>query len=214
MTFDLVKLITNLVRKTPAMWELMTAFQDCPTARAVGIAWQALSEADHAQLANARTAFGMMRYPERTGQTSGDEDFRHLAWAETQLDTITSRLEGRAKAFCDALTAADRFLQQVAALFSHLVFYGSIRLLENVELVEQLDGSEGWHTVRSGQFVFQPFRVHEIVGFRHPYPRGLMMVEGSHDELPFGSHAGAMTLYGRLLPDSANLTAYVPTVLG
>lgn len=197
----------------PAMWELTKAFQDCPAARAVGAAWQALSDADHAQLANARAAFDQMHYPQRAGQVTSDEDFRRLAWTRTQLDTITSRLEGRAKTFCDTLTAADRFLQQAAALFSHLVFYRSIRLLDNIELVEQLDGTEGWYTVRSAQFVFQPFRIHEIVGFCHPYPRGLMMVQGTVEELPSGAHSGAIALHGRILPDSVNLTEHVPTAL-
>lgn len=194
-----------VANQLPAMWELVTAFHDCPTAQAITEAWQALSDADHAQLANARKALDMAHYPERPGQTSGDEDFRHLDWAECQLDAITDRLDGRAGAFSEALLACNRFLQQVAALFSHLVFYERIRVLDGINLVQQLSGSDGWHTVRSGHFSLQPIRLHEVVGFNHPYPRGLMMVEGTKDVLPFGAHTGAMTVHGRLLPDSANL---------
>ncbi|MCA1604094.1 MAG: hypothetical protein LC775_01085 [Acidobacteria bacterium] len=136
---------------------------------------------------------------------TGSDDFRKLHWSEIQLDAAVRSLTGQARVFADALTAADRLIQQTAALFSHLVIYEKILRLDNIVLVEQLDGASGWYTVRSDSYTFPPVRQFEILTFDHPYPRGAMLVSGIREE--FMRHAFATTVHGRILPDSEDLTA-------
>jgi hypothetical protein len=123
------------------------------------------------------------------------------------LDEAMRPLTGRARVFADALTNADRLVQQAAALFSQLVVHNQVRRLGHVTLVEQLDGAGGWHTVRSDSFVFEQVRQSEILGFDHPYPRGVMLVAGITEELAFGPHHGAVTVYGHILANSEELAA-------
>ena len=47
----------------------------------------------------------------------------------------------------------------------------------------------------------------EIIGFDHPYPRGLMLVEGTTEQLPIEPHPGSVTVRGRLLADSEEIAA-------
>ena len=89
-----------------------------PVATDLATAWRALSEPDKAQIANARAVMDQAQYPRREGQTLGDEDFRQLAWARVQLDAAVKPLTGGAKSYAAALTCADEYLQQIAALFS------------------------------------------------------------------------------------------------
>lgn len=145
-------------------------------------------------------------YPE-PDDVRGDEDFRQLGWSEYILDDTLRSLSGRARAFTDALTGADRLIQQAAALFSQLVMFGQIRQLAHIGYVDQLDGPDGWRTARSGSYVFEPIRVREIIGFDRPYPRGLMLVEGITEHLPIEPNPGSVTVCGRILADSEDLAA-------
>lgn len=169
----------------------------------VDIAWRSLTDADRDQLRNACATMQKISYQEPDDRT-GSDDFRELHWSETQLDAALRPLTGKARAFADALTAADRLIQQAAALFSHLVIYGTILRLDNIVLVKQLNGASGLHTVRSDSYLLSPLRQFEILGFNHPYPRGVMLVTGIREE--FGRHTGTVTVHGRILPDSEDLT--------
>jgi hypothetical protein len=179
------------------------AIASSPTGAQVAIARRSLTDTDRDQLRNACAAIRKISYQEPADRT-GSDDFRELRWSETQLDAALRPLTGQARVFADALTAADRMIQQAAALFSHLVIYEKILRLDNIVLVEQLDGARGWHTVRSDSYRLPPVRQFEILGFDHPYPRGTMLVAGIREE--FGDHACAVTVHGRILPDSEDLT--------
>ena len=146
------------------------------------------------------------RYPE-PDDVRGDEDFRQLGWSEYILDDALRSLPARARAFTDALADADRMIQQAATLFSQLVMAAQIRKLGHIGYVDQLDGPDGWHTVRSDSYLFEPIRVMEIIGFDHPYPRGLMLVEGITNQLPIEPNPGSVTVRGRLLADSETIAA-------
>lgn len=175
------------------------AIASSPAATQVDMAWRSLTDANRDQLRNACAAMQKISYQE-PGDHTGTDDFRELHWSETQLDAALRPLTGHAQAFADALAAADRLIQQAAALFSHLVIYEKIFRLDNIVLVEQLDGASGWHTVRSDSFLHTPVRQFEILGFDHPYPRGTMLVAGISET--FGDHTYAVTVRGRILPDS------------
>jgi hypothetical protein len=183
---------------------LGAAITSSPAAVEIAAAWHSLADSDKEQLRTACAAVRQTPYP-APDDVTGSEDFRELSWAETTLDDAIRPLTGPARAFTDALTTADRLIQQTAALFSQLVVYNQVRQLPNVTLVEQFDGADGWHTVRSDTFVFEQIRQFEILGFDHPYPRGVMMVAGTKQEMPFGPHHGAVTVYGRILADSDQL---------
>lgn len=185
---------------------LGTAVASSSAAIEVATAWQSLTDGDKDQLRAACAAVRQAHYPEPADVT-GSEDFRELNWAQATLDEATRTLTGRARAFTEALNIADRLIQQAAALFSQLVVYNHIRQLSHVTLVEQFDGAGGWHTVRSDSFVFETVRQFEIIGFDHPYPRGVMLVAGIKGELAFAPPHGAVTVYGRILADSEELAA-------
>jgi hypothetical protein len=185
---------------------LGAAVTSSPAAAEVGRRWNALTADDKRQLEAASAAMQQARYPE-PDDVSGDEDFRQLGWSESILDDALCSLSGRARAFTDALAGADRLIQQAAALFSQLVMFGQIRQLAHVGYIDQLDGPNGWHTVRSDSYLFEPIRVLEIIGFDHPHPRGLMLVEGITEQLPVEPNPGSVTVRGRLLADSEELAA-------
>jgi hypothetical protein len=189
---------------------LGTAIASSPAAIEVGTAWQSLTAGDKDQLRAACAAIRQAHYPEPADVT-GSEDFRELNWAQTTLDEATRTLTGRARAFAEALTIADRLIQQTAALFGQLIVYNHIRQLSHVTLVEQLDGTTGWHAVRSDSFVFETLRQSEILAFDHPYPQGVMLVAGINEELRFAPPHGAVTVYGRVLAESEELvTSAIP----
>jgi hypothetical protein len=121
------------------------------------------------------------------------------------LDQALRSLPGRVRAFTDALTQADRLIQQASILFGQLIMYDQIRQLPHIGLVEQLDVTDGWLTVRSDSFSFEPVRQFEIIGFDHPYPPGVMLVEGTTDS--FGPFHGSLTVRGRILSGSEELAA-------
>lgn len=187
--------------------ELGAAVVSSPAAAEVAQCWRALSEEDREGLHRACVILQQARYPE-PDDVRGDEDFRQLAWSEFILDEAMRTLPVRARAFNDALIRADRLIQQTAALFCQLIMFRQIRQLRNIGYVEQLVGADGWHTVKSDSYVFEPVRRFEIVGFDCPYPRGVMLVEGVIDRLSLGSpQQGSVTVYGRTLPDSEELAA-------
>ena len=186
--------------------DLGAAVTSSPAAAEVERCWNALTADDKRQLEAASAAMQQARYPE-PDDVRGDEDFRQLGWSEYILDDALRSLPGRARAFTDALADADRLIQQVAALFSQLVMAGQIRRLAHIGYVDQLDSPDGWHTARSDSYLFEPIRVLEIIGFDHPYPRGLMLVEGITEQLPVEPHPGSVTVRGRLLVDSEELAA-------
>lgn len=146
------------------------------------------------------------RYPE-PADVRGDEDFRLLAWQEHLLEEVLQSLPERARAFAEALTGADRMIQQAASLFSQLVTHGNIRQLTHIGYAAQLDGRDGWATVRCDSYVFDPIRNGEIIAFDHPYPRGMMLVEGITERLPSGPHSPSVTVNGRILAESEELAA-------
>jgi hypothetical protein len=185
---------------------LGAAVASSPAAAEAGRRWNALTASDKRQLEAASAAMQQARYPE-PDDVRGDEDFRQLGWSDYILDDTLRSLSGRARAFADALTSADRQIQQAAALFSQLVMFGQIRQLAHIGYVDQLDGPDGWHTARSGSYVFEPIRVREIIGFDDPYPRGLMLVEGITEHLPIEPNPGSVTVHGRILADSEDLAA-------
>jgi hypothetical protein len=117
------------------------------------------------------------------------------------------KLPDRARAFVDALTHADQLIQQAAALFSQLVMFSQTRQLTHIGYVEQLDGPDGWCTIRSDSYLFEPIRHFEVIGFDHSYPRGVMLVEGTTVLLPLGPQHGSVTVHGRILADSEELAA-------
>jgi hypothetical protein len=142
------------------------------------------------------------RYPE-PAEMRGDEDFRELNWRAFVLDQALRSLSDRARTFTDALTRVDRLIQQAAILFGQLIMYDQIRQLPHIGLIEQLDVTDGWLTVRSHSFGFEPIRQFEIIGFDHPYPQGVMLVEGITNRL--GPFHGSLTVRGRILPGSEEL---------
>lgn len=175
-----------------------------PAAAEVAERWRQLTTEDKNQLSAACARMRQARYPE-PADVRGDEDFRELAWREFVLDQALRSLPERAQTFTDALTRADRLIQQAAVLFGQLVMYNQIRQLPHIGIVEQLDAADGWLTVRSDSFAFEPIRQFEIIGFDHPYPRGVMLVEGITDR--FGPFHGSLTVRGRILPGSQELAA-------
>lgn len=188
---------------------LGSAVASSPAAIGLAAAWNALTDDDMQQLRTACAAIRQSQYPEPADIT-GSEDFRELDWAETTLDEAIRSTTGRARAFTDALTIADCLIQQAAALFSQLVVYNGLRRLGNVTFVEQLDGADGWHTVRSDSFVPEKVRLFEILAFDHPYPRGAMLVAGTKEVL--GPLHVATTAYGRVLPDSEEVASSAATI--
>jgi hypothetical protein len=186
--------------------DLGAAVATSPAAAEVEQHWNALTADDKRQLEAASAAMQQARYPEPY-DVRGDEDFRQLGWSEYILDDAVRSLHGRARAFTYALADADRLIQQAAALFSQLVMAAQIRKLGHIGYVDQLDGPDGWHTARSDSYLFEPIRVMEIVAFDHPYPRGLMLVEGITEQLPLEPRPGSVTVRGRLLADSEGLAA-------
>ena len=190
--------------------DLGAAVASSPAAAEVEQCWTALTSDDKRQLEAASAAMQQAQYPE-PDDVRGDEDFRQLGWSEYILDDALRSLSGRARAFTDALAGADRLIQQAAALLSQLVMAAQIRKLAHIGYVDQLDGPDGWHTARSDSYLFEPIRVLEIIGFDHPYPRGLMQVEGITEQLPVEPHPGSVTVRGRLLADSENIAASAVT---
>lgn len=182
------------------------AVASSPAADEVQRCWNALTADDKRRLYTASTAMDKARYPE-PDDVRGDEDFRELAWSDYLLDNTLRSLPERAIAFTDALARADELIQQAAFLFSQLVMTGEIRQLSHIGYTSQFDGSDHWHVVRSDSFLFEPIRVFEIIGFDHPYPRGLMLVEGITDQLPFEPTPGSVTVRGPILADSKELAA-------
>jgi hypothetical protein len=166
--------------------------------------WHALTASDKLEMEAASTAMRQARYP-GAGETREDDDLRHLAWQESILDQALRSLPEPASAFTDALADADRMIQQAAALFSQLAISGRIRSLPYIGYVDQLDGLYGWTTVSSDSFVLDPIRILEIIGFDHPYPRGVMLVEGTAARLPNEPIPGQITVRGRILADSEEL---------
>jgi len=185
---------------------LGAAVTSSPAAADVEHRWHALTAEDKRQMETASAAMQQARYPE-PDDVRGDEDFRQLAWSEYILDEALRSLPERARAFTDALADADRMIQQAAALFSQLVTFSQIRKLAHISYVDQLDGPDGWHTIRSDSYLFEPIRIFEIIGFDHPYPRGVMLVEGTTEQLPIEPHPGSVTVRGRILADSEELAA-------
>jgi hypothetical protein len=186
--------------------DLGAAVASSPAAAEVEQRWHALTADDKRQLEAATAEIQQARYPQ-PDDVRGDEDFRQLGWSEFILDDALRSLPKRARAFTDALADADRLIQQAAALFSQLVMTGKIRRLGHIDYVDQLDGPEGWQAVRSASYLFEPIRVLEIIGFDHPYPRGLMLVEGITEQLPLEPRPGSVTVRGRILSDSEEIAA-------
>ena len=182
--------------------ELGAAIAASTQASRLDAAWRELDDEDRRELARARVAFDQFRYDPGRGQNDGREDFRQVAWAEAQLDEILRHLGERGRAFAHALDAAEQLVQQASALFSHLVVHGRIRTLGSITYVEQLSGRDGWLSVRSERLMLPFVWTREIVRFDHPYLRGVMMVEGTHEEL--GHRYAAVTVHGRILPSSAD----------
>jgi hypothetical protein len=179
---------------------LGAAIRASPAAARLDAAWRELHETDFHQLAGACTALDRTVHPIPAGQTDGHGDFLATGFCEAHLDAVLRPLRGPAKTFTDALNDAERLIQQASALFSQLVVYATIRAIDNVVLVEQFDGSTGWHTVRGDSPLPELVRQREIVSFDHPHPRGLMLVEGVTDHFS-GRHV-TVTVAGRLLPES------------
>jgi hypothetical protein len=185
---------------------LAAAVASSPAAAQVERSWNALTTNDKRRLYAANVAMDKARYPE-PDDVRGDEDFRELAWSDYILDDALHSLPERARAFADTLANADSLLQQAAVLFSQLVMTEEIRQLPHVGYVDQFDGPDHWHTARSDSYIYEPIRVREIIGFDHPYPRGLMLVEGITERLPFEPHPGSVTVRGPILPGSEELAA-------
>ncbi|MCM3882239.1 hypothetical protein [Frankia sp. R82] len=188
---------------------LGAAIAASPPAIEVEAAWKSLTEIDKDQLRATSVAMQKVSYLEPNDVT-GTDDFRGLAWAETILDEAIRSLTGRARVFTDALTAADRLIQQAAALFSQLIFYNQVRQLGQVFSVDLLDGADGWHTIRSNSFILVDHpRLREILAFDYPYPRGVMLVAGIHEQLPFDNRQATLSVHGHILADSEELAASV-----
>ncbi|MGH3198120.1 MAG: hypothetical protein ACRDOH_14990 [Streptosporangiaceae bacterium] len=185
---------------------LGAAVASSPASAEVRERWRALTSQDRGQLAAACQVLQDARYPE-PADVRGDEDFRELAWSEYILDQAVQPLKGPAQAFVKALSNADRLIRQAAVLFSQLVLFSEIRQLPQIGLVEQLEGASGWHDIRSDSYFFEPVRHFEIIGFDHPYPRGVMLVEGVTEQLPVAPPHGSVTVRGRILDDSEELAA-------
>jgi hypothetical protein len=183
---------------------LGTAVASSPAAVEVEERWRELTAEDKSQLSAACQRMRQARYPE-PADVRADQDFHELAWQEYVLDQALRSLPERAQAFTGALTRADRLIQQAATLFGQLVMFNQVRQLSHIALVHQLDSADGYQTVRSDSFTFEPIRLFEIVGFDHPYPRGVMLVEGTADQL--GPLHGSLTVHGRILADSEELAA-------
>lgn len=184
--------------------QLGAAIAASPCAQRLGDSWRSLAEGDKELLRAACAAVRTSTYPEPADVT-GAEDFRELAWAEAALDEAIRPLAGRAMEFVAALRAADGMFQQVAALFVQMIVYNEIRQLGYVNLVEQHDGGNGWHAVSSESTIADHVRQREIVGFDHPYPRGVMMVYGITERL--GRRHQGTTVRGRILRESEALAA-------
>jgi len=176
---------------------LAAAVASSPAAAEVEHRWHALTAEDKRQMETASAAMQQARYPE-PDDVRGDEDFRQLAWSEYILDEALRSLPER---------AADRMIQQAAALFSQLVTFSQIRKLAHIGYVDQLDCPDRWYTVRSDSYLFEPIRIFEIIGFDHPYPHGVMLVEGTTEKLPIEPRPGSVTVRGRILADSEELAA-------
>jgi hypothetical protein len=174
-----------------------------PAAAEVAERWCGLTAEDKDRLTAACDTMRQARYPEPPG-VRGD-DFRELAWRQFLLDQVVRALPERTQAFTNALDRADRMIQQAAVLFGQLVMFNQIRQVSCIGLVEQLDGADGWHTVRSDSYTFEPVHRLEIIGFDHPYPRGVMLVEGTSSRL--GLLHGSLTVRGRILTGSQELAA-------
>lgn len=99
-----------------------------PAAAEVAERWRQLTAEDKNQMSAACAGMRKARYPE-PADVRGDEDFRELAWREFVLDQALRSLPERAREFADALTRADRLIQQAAVLFGQLVMYNQIRRL-------------------------------------------------------------------------------------
>lgn len=168
--------------------------------------WHALTASDQLEMEAASTAMRQARYP-GTGETRADDDLRRLAWQEAILDQALRSLPERASAFTDALADADRMIQHAAALFSQLATSGRIRSLRYIDYVDQLHGPDGWTTVSSDSFLLDPIRTLEIIAFDYPYPRGVMLVEGTATRFPNEPIPGQTTVRGRILADSEELAA-------
>jgi hypothetical protein len=93
-----------------------------PAATAVAERWHQLTAEDKNQLSAACAEMRQARYPE-PADVRGDEDFHELNWRAFVLDQTLRSLPDRARAFTDALTQADRLIQQAAVLFGQMVMY-------------------------------------------------------------------------------------------
>jgi hypothetical protein len=182
---------------------LGAAIASSPAAVEVDAAWRSLTTGDKAELRSVCATILRAQYPEPADVT-GTEDFRELAWAMTMLDEAMRPLAGRAKKFTEALTAADRVIQQAAALFSQLIAYNEIRRLGRITLVEQPDGADGRTSVSSESLVLDHVRQFEILAFDHPYPRGVMLVDGVTETFG-GEPSHVTTVVGYILPESEEL---------
>jgi hypothetical protein len=179
---------------------------DCPQVQALAQADTSLTDADGAALAAARDQTRSALRPEQIDAAAGELALDRLAYREAVVAEALDSLRDGARRYGDAFTAADRLVEQAAALFSQAVVNGPAPKLGPVLRAERLHGGHGWTQV----VIPEPFglfaQLGDVVLFDTPGLTDALHIEGVAEKFT-GERWGVATLSGYLLPDSAGLRA-------
>lgn len=178
----------------------------CPQTQELEQAQAALTTDDQAALTTARAEVRAALHPDRLRAEAGNDLDSRVAYRHAVLADTVNRLRGGARRYSDAFHAADRLLEQAAALISQAVVNGSAPKIGPVLRGERLYGGSGWTEIVAPEWYGILGQRGDIVLFDTPVLRDAMHVERFKYEFRQGS-SGKATIRGRLLPDSAGLRA-------
>jgi hypothetical protein len=182
------------------------AITRCPQTQELQEAQAALTADDRAALASARGQVRAALHPERLGMEAGDLVVDRMAYRWAVIADIVNRLRGGARRYSDAFRAADRLLEQAAALLSQAVVNGPAPKIGPVLRGERLYGGHGWTEIGIPKWFGIVGQLGDVVLFDTPVLTDAMHIESFKYEFKEGSSSRA-TIRGELLPDSAWLRA-------
>ena len=183
-----------------------SAVDRCPQAQELQQAHAALTADDQAALTTARAKARAALYTDRLQTEVGNDLDSRVAYRHAVLADTVNRLSGGARRYSDAFHAADRLLEQAAALFSQTVVNGPAPKIGPVLRGERLYGGHGWTEIVVPEWFGILGQLGDVVRFDTPALQDAMHVESFTHEFRQGG-SGRATIRGRLLPDSAGLRA-------
>jgi hypothetical protein len=179
----------------------------CSQAQELAQAQAALTADDRATLANARGQARAALRPQRLDTEAGNLVVDRMAYRQAVMADVTNQLRGGALRYSDAFRAADRLLEQAAALLSQAVVNGPAPKVGPVLRAERLYGGHGWTEIVLPELFGIFGQVGDVMLFDTPALNDAIHVESLGYEFKQGSE-GKATVGGRLLPDSAGLRAW------